>query len=154
VVRALAALCITLIGIYVAREYALHSAESELTRQIRRVIPGFTSDTDKIRENLLKAENKLGEELATFGSRAKISPADAFIDLLKTLPESGEISITGVRVSDTRVQLTGETSEIAALERITNKLRDRRDVFQKVTSSNRSRTNGRFNVTIDIILAQ
>jgi hypothetical protein len=59
-----------------------------------------------------------------------------------------------VRVSDTRVQLSGETSEIAALERLTNKLRDRRDVFQKVTSSNRRSTNGRFNVTLDIILAQ
>lgn len=154
VTRAVVAMAVAVIVIYSSREYALHSAESKLITQIQRIIPGFTSDPDKIRENLLKAENKLGEELATFGSRAKISPADAFIDLLKTLPESGEISITGVRVSDTRVQLSGETSEIAALERITNKLRDRRDVFQKVTSSNRSRTNGRFNMTIDIILAQ
>jgi hypothetical protein len=154
ITRALGALALTLFVIYAAREYAIYSAESTLRRQIQRVIPGFSSQSSKIREDLLKAENKLGEELATFGSRAKISPADAFIDLLKTLPESGEISITGVRVSDTRVQVSGETSEIAALERITNKLRDRRDVFQKVTSSNRSRTNSRFNVTIDIILAQ
>lgn len=154
ITRALGALALTLVVIYAAREYAVHSAESVLIRQIQRVIPGFSSESDKIRDNLLKAENKLGEELATFGSRAKISPADAFIDLLKTLPDSGEMSITGVRVSDTRVQVTGETSEIAVFERITNKLRDRKDVFQKVTSSNRRSTNGRFNVTLDIILAQ
>ncbi|MEY4700120.1 MAG: hypothetical protein RL326_307 [Pseudomonadota bacterium] len=154
ITRAVVALAVAVMVIYASREYALHSAESKLVTQIQRVIPGFTSDSDKIRESLLKAENKLGEELATFGSRAKITPADAFIDLLKTLPESGELSITGVRVSDTRVQLSGETSEIAALERITNKLRDRKDVFQKVTSSNRRSTNGRFNVTLDIILAQ
>lgn len=154
ITRAVGALAVAVIVTYASREFALHSAESKLISQIQRVIPGFTSDSDKIRESLLKAENKLGEELATFGSRAKISPADAFIDLLKTLPESGELSITGVRVSDTRVQLSGETSEIAALERLTNKLRDRRDVFQKVTSSNRRSTNGRFNVTLDIILAQ
>lgn len=153
-VRAALALTVALAAIYGSREYALHSAQSKLNDQIRRVIPGFVSEPDKIRENLIKAENKLGEELATFGSRAKVSPADAFIDLLKTLPDPEEFSITSVRVSDTRIQITGETSGIAALERTTNKLRERKDIFQKVTSSNRRGANSRFNVTFDIVLAQ
>lgn len=154
ITRAIGAFAVALVAIYASREYAIHSAESTLAQQIRRVIPSFSEDSDKVRENLIKAENKLGEELATFGSRAKISPADAFIDLLKTLPDSGELSITSVRVSDTRVQVSGETSEIAALERITNKLRERKDIFQKVTSSSRRGTTGRFNVSFDITLAQ
>ncbi len=154
VTRAFAALLVALLTIYASREYALHSAESTLVKQIQRVIPGFSDDTDKVRENLVKAENKLGEELASFGSRAKISPADAFIDLLKTLPDANELAITSVRVSDTRVQVSGDTSEIAALERITNKLRERKDIFQKVTSSSRRGASSRFNVSFDITLAQ
>lgn len=151
--RALIAIGISLAIIYASREFALASAQNTLLEQIKKVIPAFNSDPSTIRENLMKAENKLADELGAFGSRANISPSDAFLDIIKTLPDSSEIAVSSLKVSGIRAQIAGSASDLAATERFQKALAARKDIFSKVEGKS-TRSGARFNFTIDIILAQ
>ena len=101
----------------------------------------------------MKAENKLADELGAFGSRASISPSDAFLDIIKTLPDSSEIAVSSLKVSGIRAQIAGSASDLAATERFQKALSARKDIFSKVDGKS-SRSGARFNFTIDIILTQ
>ena len=151
--RALTAVGIALAIIYASREFALTSARNTLLEQIKKVIPSFSSEPTTIRENLMKAENKLADELGAFGSRASISPSDAFLDIIKTLPDSSEIAVSSLKVSGIRAQIAGSASDLAATERFQKALSARKDIFSKVDGKS-SRSGARFNFTIDIILTQ
>ena len=147
------AVALSALVVYLSREYMLRSSESALIEQIKRVIPGFSSEPSKIRESLMKAETKLAEELGAFGSRSKFSPSDAFIEIVKSIPTSGEIAVNSVRVSGVRVQLTGSGGDLSAIERFKKTLESKRDIFSKVELKT-SPAGGRFNFTLEIGLAQ
>lgn len=139
--------------VYASRQYTLISSQRVLLQQIQRVIKGFEAEPENIREALMRAEQSLGEELGAFGSRAKVTPADAFLEIVKNLPDSTEVAISSIRVSGIRVQLTGSAAELAAIERFVKTLNSRKDIFTKVEYKT-TRIGQRFNATIDIVLTQ
>jgi hypothetical protein len=151
--RAVVAVIVALAAIYGSREYTLASSRSALVEYIQKVIPGFPSDASDIRSNLMKAENKLADELGAFGSRASISPVDAFLDLVKTLPDSSDLSISSLKVSGIRAQISGSANDLAATERFQKALSARKEIFAKVEGKS-TRVGTRFNFTIDIVLTQ
>jgi hypothetical protein len=151
--RAVVAVIIALAVIYGSREYTLASARSALVEQIQKVIPGFPSSSDDIRGNLSKAENKLAGELGAFGSQASISPVDAFLDLVKVLPDSSDLSVSSLKVSGIRAQITGSANDLAATERFQKALSARKEIFAKVEGKS-TRVGARFTFTIDIVLTQ
>lgn len=139
--------------VYGSRQYAIISSQSTLLQQIQRVIKDFNAEPENIREALTQAEQSLGEELGAFGSRAKVSPADAFLEIVKNLPNSAEVAISSVRVSGVRVQISGSAAELAVIERFVKTLSARKDIFTKVEYKT-TRVGQRFNATIDIVLTQ
>jgi hypothetical protein len=152
VIRALAAVCISALAIFLSREYFISSYENQLISRIQKVIPAFPEDPSKVRENLMQSVNKLSEELGAFGSRARVTPADAFIEVVKGIPTSGEIAVSSIRVSGVRVQISGNAAELSPVERFVKALDARKDIFSKVEYKT-SRTGNRFNVSVDITLA-
>jgi hypothetical protein len=153
VISALVAVLISAGAIYGAREYMILSSESALIAAIKKVIPGFESEPSQIRESLLKAQQKISDELGAFGSRSKVSAADAFIEIIKNIPSNGDIAVNSVKVSGLKVQLLGSASELASIERFVKTLGAQQGVFGKVDYKT-SRSGSRFNVSIDIALAQ
>jgi hypothetical protein len=151
--RALGAVAVSALIVYLSREYMLRSSEAALIEQVKRVIPGFSVGSGTVREGLMKAEGKLAEELGAFGSRSKFSPADSFIEILKSIPQSGEISVNSIRVSGVRLQLTGSGGDLSAIERFKKTLEGKRDVFSKVDLKT-SPAGGRFNFSFDIGMVQ
>lgn len=152
VTRAALAAGIAAAGIFGFREYIISSYENQLISRIRKVIPSFPDDPARVRENLMQSVNKLSEELGAFGSRARVTPADAFIEVVKGIPTSGEIAVTSIRVSGVRVQISANAAELSPVERFVKALDTRKDIFSKVDYKT-SRTGNRFNVSIDITLA-
>jgi len=148
-VGVLAALAI----IYVAREYTILSAQKTLAAQIRRVIPTFSASGSTIRDALLKEEDALAKELGAFGSRAKSSPSDVFLDIIRVLPDSSEIAITSIKVSGIRAQLSGSAGDLAAIERFQKVVSAKKEVFAKIDTKS-SRAGSRFNFNMDVVLAQ
>lgn len=153
VLRALAGIVLAALVVYTSRQYLLSSSEKALVSRIQKVIPGFTAERGKILEGLAKAEGKLGQELSAFGSRAKFSPADALLEVIKVVPSDGSISITSLRVTGDKVLLQGTASEVAAVERFSKALGSRAEIFSKVDYKNAKTTTG-FTFTVDIMLAQ
>lgn len=139
--------------VYGSRAFLLYSSQKSLIDHIKRVIPSFESEPAKVRENLAKAEGKLADELGAFGSRSKLSPADAFIQIVKSVPASGEISITSLRVSGVRAQIAGSGSDLSATERFKKSIESQRETFSKVELKT-SPVGGKFNFTLDVALAQ
>jgi hypothetical protein len=152
-VRALGAVAVAALVVYLSREYMLRSSEAALVEQVKRVIPGFSAGTGSVREGLMKAESKLAEELGAFGSRSKFSPADSFIEILKSIPQSGEIAVNSIRVSGVRLQLTGSGGDLSAIERFKKTLEGKQDVFSKVDLKT-SPAGGRFNFSFDVGMVQ
>jgi hypothetical protein len=150
--RAALAVCLAACGIFGFRAYVINSYKSQLISKVREVIPSFSDDPSKIRENLMQSVNKLSEELGAFGSRARVTPADAFIEVVKGIPTSGEIAVTSIRVSGVRVQIAANAAELSPVERFVKALDTRKDIFSKVDYKT-SRTGNRFNVSVDITLA-
>jgi hypothetical protein len=153
VVRALLAMGLAAAVVYGSRAFILYSSQNALTKQIQRVIPSFASEPNQVRENLAKAESKLAEELGAFGSRSKLSPADAFLQIVKSVPTGGDVSITSLRVSGVRAQISGSGSDLSATERFKKAIEAQRDMFSKVELKT-SPAGGRFNFTLDVTLAQ
>jgi hypothetical protein len=151
--RALGAVALAALVVYVSREFMLRSSEAALVEQIKRVIPGFSAPPGNVRDSLVKAEGKLSEELGAFGSRSKFSPADSFIEIVKSIPPSGEIAVNSIRVSGVRVQLTGSGGDLSAIERFKKTLEGKGDIFSKVDLKT-SPAGGRFNFSFDVSLAQ
>jgi hypothetical protein len=152
-VRAVGAVLLAALVVYVSREYVLRSSEHALVTRIQKVVPGFTAEPGKVIESLARAEGKLGQELSAFGSRAKFSPGDAFVEVIKVVPQNIGISITSLRVSGDKVLLQGAASEVAAIERFAKALSARDDIFSKVEYKN-SKTATGFSFTVDIMLTQ
>jgi hypothetical protein len=152
VTRAALATCLAAAGIFGFREYMISSYENQLISRIRKVIPTFADEPSKVRENLMQSVNKLSEELGAFGSRARVTPADAFIEVVKGIPTSGEIAVTSIRVSGVRVQISANAAELSPVERFVKALDTRKDIFSKVDYKT-SRSGNRFNVSVDITLA-
>ncbi|MFO0417174.1 MAG: hypothetical protein ACK5Y6_07795 [Pseudomonadota bacterium] len=153
VLTALTAVVLSAVAIYGAREYMISSSANNLISAIKKIIPGFESEPEQIRENLMKAQQKLSEELGAFGSRSKVSAADAFIEIVKNIPSNGDVTVNSIKVSGLRVQLLGSANELAPIERFVKTIGAQQNVFGKVDYKT-SRSGSRFNVTIDVTLAQ
>lgn len=138
--------------VYGARTYLIRSYESELITRIRKVIPAFPDQPERVRENLMDSVNKLSEELGAFGSRAKVTPADAFIEVVKSVPTNGDIAITSIRVAGVRIQIAGNAAELSPIERFIKVVDARKDIFSKVEYTT-TRTGNRFNLSVTITLA-
>jgi hypothetical protein len=151
--RAAIGVMVALAVVYGAREYTIRSAQNTLAAEIQRLIPTFSSSPSSIRETLLKEENKLAEELGAFGSRAKSSPSDVFLDIIRVLPDASEIAVTSLKVSGIRAQLSGTASDLAAIERFQKVISAKKEVFAKVDAKS-SRAGSRFNFNIDVVLTQ
>lgn len=152
VVRAIGAIVLAAILVYATRAYLISSYENELISRIRSVIPAFPDQPERVRENLMESVNKLSEELGAFGSRAKVTAADAFIEVIKSVPTNGDIAVTSVRVSGVRIQLSGNAAELSPIERFIKVLDARKDIFSKVEYTT-TRTGNRFNLSVNITLA-
>jgi hypothetical protein len=153
ILRATMAVIAAGLVVYGSRAFLLYSSQKSLITHIQRVIPSFESEPSKVRENLSKAEGKLADELGAFGSRSKLSPADAFLQIVKSVPSSGEISITSLRVSGVRAQIAGSGSDLSATERFKKSIESQRETFSKVELKT-SPVGGKFNFTLDVALAQ
>lgn len=152
VLRALAAIVAAAIVVYLTRVYLISSYENELIARIRQVIPVFPDQPERVRENLMEATNKLSEELGAFGSRAKVTPADAFIEVVKNIPTNGDIAVTSIRVAGVRIQIGGNAAELSPIERFIKSFDVRKDIFSKVEYTT-TRTGNRFNLSVTITLA-
>lgn len=151
-VRAILAVCISAAVVYFTRGYLINSYEQELITHIRGVIPQFPDDPSRVRENLMESTGKLSEELGAFGSRAKVTAGDAFVEVVKNIPPQGDISVSSIRVSGTRVQLSGSAEELSQIERFIKVLDARKDIFAKVDYTT-TRAGKRFNLSVNITLA-
>lgn len=152
VFRALLAIAAAALVVYATRAYLIGSYESELIARIRKVIPAFPEQPERVRENLMDSVNKLSEELGAFGSRAKVTPADAFIEVVKSVPTNGDIAVTSIRVMGVRIQISGNAAELSPIERFIKVLDARKDIFSKVEYTT-TRTGNRFNLSVTITLA-
>jgi hypothetical protein len=152
VIRAALAVAAAAFVVYSSRAYLIGSYETELIARIRKVIPAFPDQPERVRENLMESINKLSEELGAFGSRAKVTPADAFIEVVKIIPTNGDIAVTSVRVSGVKIQITGNAADLSPIERFTKGLEARKDIFSKVEWAP-TRTGNRFNLAVTITLA-
>lgn len=152
VIRALFALAIAATLIYASRAYLIRTYENDLITRIRAVIPSFPDQPERVRENLMDSVNKLSDELGAFGSRAKVTASDAFIEAIKSVPTNGDIAVTSVRVSGVRIQISGNAAELSQIERFIKVLEARKDIFSKVEYA-APRTGNRFNLSVTITLA-
>ena len=151
---ALGAMAIGVLSTYLVRAYTISAIQSSLTEQIATVIPGFTAPPSDIRSELLKAEGKLTEELGVLASPAKVSPLDALLEILKLLPSGETITINSIKISGTKAQLTGTAPQLSAIEAVGKALKANSGVFSKITANPGSSTQGKFNFTVELILAQ
>lgn len=151
---AIGAILIGILSTYLVRAYTISAIQSSLTEQIANVIPNFTAPPTEIRTELLKAESKLTEELGVLASPAKVSPLDALLEILKLIPSSENITINTIKISGTKAQITGAAPEIRAIEVLGKALKANNGVFSKVTATPGSPVQGKFNFTVELILAQ
>lgn len=151
---ALGAVLIAVLSTYLVRAYTISAIQSSLTEQIATVIPGFTAPPSEIRSSLLKAESKLTEELGVLASPAKVSPLDALLEVLKLLPQNDSVTITAVKISGTKAQVTGTAPQLSAIEAVGKALKANNGVFSKVTATPGSSAQGKFNFTVELILTQ
>ena len=151
---ALAAVLIGVLCTYLVRAYTISAIENSLTKQIATVIPGFTAPPSEIRSTLRNAETKLTEELGVLASPAKVSPLDALLEILKLLPQNDTVTINSVKISGTKAQITGTAPQLSAIETVGKALRGNSGVFGKVTATPGTSAQGKFNFTVDLVLAQ
>jgi hypothetical protein len=151
---ALAAVLIGVLCTYLVRAYTISAIENSLTKQIATVIPGFTSPPSEIRSTLRNAETKLTEELGVLASPAKVSPLDALLEILKLLPPNDTVTINSIKISGKKAQLTGTAPQLSAIETVGKALRGNSGVFSKVTATPGTSAQGKFNFTVDLVLAQ
>ncbi len=152
VARSLLAVVLALGAVYGVRTYLISSYEQELISRIKRVIPAFPVQPERVRENLMDAVNKVSEELGALGSRAKVTQPEAFVEVVKSIPTNGDIAVTSIRVSGVRIQISGNAAELSPIERFMKVLDGRKDIFSKVEYTT-TRTGNRFNLSVTITLA-
>ena len=87
-------------------------------------------------------------------SPAKVSPLDALLEILKLLPSGETITINSIKISGTKAQLTGTAPQLSAIEAVGKALKANSGVFSKITANPGSSTQGKFNFTVELILAQ
>jgi hypothetical protein len=145
---------LALLLIYGIRAYNLSSIESELTQQIRAIIPSFDPQSSDLRGELMKAEAKLTEELGVLASPAKVSPLDALLEILRLLPANEGVMITNIKITSTTAKITGTAPQLSAIENVGKALRANKGVFSKVTPIPGSSSASRFNFTVDLVLTQ
>jgi hypothetical protein len=151
---ALGAVMIGVLLTYLVRAYTISAIQSSLTEQIATVIPGFTAPPSEIRPQLLKAESKLTEELGVLASPAKVSPLDALLEILKLLPNGENVTINSIKISGTKAQITGTAPQLSSIEVVGKALKANNGVFSKVTATPGSSAQGKFNFTVELVLAQ
>jgi hypothetical protein len=151
---AVGAVIIGILLTYLVRAYTISAIQSSLTQQIATVIPGFTASPSEIRPELLKAEGKLTEELGVLASPAKVSPLDALLAILKLLPSGENVTINSIKISGIKAQITGTAPQLSSIEAVGKALKANNGVFSKVTATPGSSAQGKFNFTVELILAQ
>jgi len=147
------AIVVALVVTYGARDFMLRSAHSALVEQVGRVIPNFSAEPGQVSGELKKSVTSLSAELGVFGSQAKFSPADAFLEVVKNLPSGNDFVITAIRVPGTTVEVTGKVGELSALGRFVNTLKAKSEMFTNVEYKNNRAADG-FTFSITITLAQ
>ncbi len=152
VLRAVSAAILALAVVYGARSYLINSYERELISRIKKVVPSFPDQPERVRENLMEAVNKVSDELGALGSRAKVTQPEAFIEVVKSIPTNGDIAVTSIRVSGVRIQIAGNAAELSPVEKFMKVLDGRKEIFSKVEYST-TRTGNRFNLSVTITLA-
>jgi hypothetical protein len=151
---AFGAIAIAVLCTYLVRAYSINAIETSLTQQVATVIPGFTAPPSEIRSALMKAESKLTDELGVLASPAKVSPLDALLEILKLLPQNESVTISSVKISGTKAQITGTAPQLSAIESVGKALKANNGVFSKVTATPGSSAQGKFNFTVELILTQ
>lgn len=152
IIRAVVSVALAISIVYGARSYLISSYEDDLIARIRKVIPTFPDEPQRVKENLMSAVNKLSDELGAFGSRSKVTPADAFVEVVKSIPNNGDIAVTSIRVSGVKIQISGNAAELSPVEKFVKLLDSRKEIFSKVEYSP-TRIGNRFNVSVTITLA-
>jgi hypothetical protein len=150
--RAAISVMLAICAVYGARAYLISSYENDLIARIRKVVPTFPDEPQRVKENLMTAVSKLSEELGAFGSRSKVTPADAFVEVVKSIPNNGDIAVTSIRVSGVKIQISGNAAELSPVERFVKLLDSQKEIFSKVEYSP-TRIGNRFNVSVTITLA-
>jgi hypothetical protein len=152
IIRAAISVAIAIAIVYGSRGYLISSYENDLIARIRDVIPNFPDEPQRVKENMMNAVNKLADELGAFGSRSKVTPADAFIEVVKSIPNNGDIAVTSIRVSGIKIQISGNAAELSPVEKFVKLLDSRKEIFSKIEYSP-TRIGNRFNVSVTITLA-
>jgi len=151
---ALGAVVIAVLCTYLVRAYTIGAIQRSLTKQISSVIPGFTAPGSEIRSALMEAESSLTKELGVLASPAKVSPLDALLEILKLLPQNDTITINSIKISGTKAQIAGTAPQLSAIETVGKALKANSGVFSKVTATPGTSAQGKFNFTVELILAQ
>lgn len=151
---ALGGVAIAALSVYIMRAYTISSIQRSLKKQISAVIPSFEADSSEIRSALMKAETKLTDELGVLASPARVSPLDALLEILRLLPSNGDITITAIKISGTRAQITGTAPQLSAIEGLGKALKANNGVFSKVTATPGSSAMSKFNFSVELILSQ
>ena len=151
---ALGAVVIAVLCTYLVRAYTIGAIQRSLTKQIASVIPGFTAPRSEIRSALMEAESSLTKELGVLASPAKVSPLDALLEILKLLPQNDTVTINSIKISGTKAQIMGTAPQLSAIETVGKALKANSGVFSKVTATPGTSAQGKFNFTVELILAQ
>ncbi len=151
---AIGGITLAALSIYLMRAYTISSIQRSLKSQIASVIPSFDAPPSEIRSALMKAESKLSEELGVLASPARVSPLDALLEILRLLPQGDNITISAIKISGTKAQITGTATQLSAIEGVGKALRANNGVFSKVTATPGSSAMSKFNFTVELILSQ
>jgi len=150
---AVIAFIVGLVGLYGIREFTISQTRSALVEQIRLVIPQFDSSDGDILMALSAAEKKLADDLGVFVPTAKVSVLDALLEILKLFPDESGVTVTSLKVNDTKATISGTAASISASESIAKALKSNKDVFSKVEQPRTTPSGSKFNFTIEATLA-
>lgn len=144
----------SLAAIYGVRAFTISSIERSLQRQIASVIPGFQAPDNEIGPALIASVKKLSDELGVLASPAKVTPLDALLEILRLLPQSGGITITSLKISQSKATITGIAPTVSTVETIGKALGANNGVFSKITAAPGSANQGKYNFSVELILSQ
>ncbi len=153
-IGAILSVCALFIAIYALREFNLSKMRSSVIEQLQTVIPSLNSDSEDILRDLRSAETALSEELGVLGSPAKSSPLDALVEISRLIPPSAGVTVTSLKVSGTRAQLTGIAPALSDVSSVEKALRANTSLFSKVTATPGSANGSKFNFSVELLLAQ
>jgi hypothetical protein len=145
----------SLAAVYGVRAFTISSIQNSLKRQITSVIPDFQAPQNEIGPALMASVKKMSDELGVLASPAKVTPLDALLEILRLFPQSDGITITSLKISQTKATITGIAPTVSTVEKNIGKaLGTNSGVFSKITATPGSANQGRYNFSVELILSQ